>query len=48
MIELGLSDDFLAGYNDRLKSVPYNKEKPDEWKMGWHNADQQIKLSNQK
>ena len=41
MIDLGLSDEYLKGFNDRLKDIPFDDEKSDDWKMGWHNADQQ-------
>lgn len=41
MIDLGLSDEYLKGFNDRLKDIPFDNEKSDDWQMGWHNADQQ-------
>ena len=43
MIEFGLSDEYLKGFNDRLKSIPFDNEKSDDWQMGWHNADQQLR-----
>lgn len=44
MIDFGLSDDYLDGYNARLKNEPFDKLKSDEWKMGWLNANQALKI----
>lgn len=44
MIEIGLSDEYLKGFGDRLKSIQFDNEKSDEWQMGWRNADQNVKI----
>lgn len=44
MIEFGLSDDYLAGYNARIKNIPFDGTQSEEWKMGWINADQALKI----
>ena len=43
MIDLGLSDEYLAGYKARLDNKPFDKQKSDDWKMGWFNAHQALK-----
>ena len=43
MIELGLSEEYLKGFNDRLKSIPFDNTKQEEWQMGWWDADQRMK-----
>ena len=44
MIDLGLSDEYLEGYNARLKGNPYDATKSEEWRMGWINANQALKF----
>lgn len=39
MIELGLSDDYLQGFNARIKGEPYDELQTDDWKQGWKNAN---------
>ena len=38
-IELGLSDDYLQGFNARIKGEPYDELQTDDWKQGWKNAN---------
>ena len=44
MIDLGLSDEYLAGYRARLNGLPFDKNETNDWKMGWMNANQALKL----
>ena len=44
MIDLGLSDEYLAGYRARLNGLPFDKNETNDWKMGWLNANQALKL----
>ena len=44
MIEFGLSEEYLSGYTARCKGLPFDKNKSEEWKMGWKNADQALKI----
>lgn len=44
MIDLGLSDQYLAGYGARLKGQPFDRNETYDWKMGWLNANQALKL----
>ena len=44
MIDLGLSEDFLKGYNARRKDIPFDSTQSDEWKDGWKNANWQKKV----
>ena len=44
MIDFGLSDDFLRGYNARLHDLPFDKDESDDWKMGWLNANKALKI----
>ena len=44
MIDLGLSDEYLAGYSARLNDRPFDNDETDDWKMGWLNANQALKL----
>lgn len=44
MIDLGLSAEYLAGYKARLNNVMFNENMSDEWRMGWINANQGLKL----
>jgi len=46
MIDFGLSEEYLAGYNARLKGVAFDENQTDEWKMGWMNAHQALKSKN--
>jgi len=46
MIDLGLSDEYLQGFNARLKNIPFDKNQSEEWRMGWMNANQSLKSSN--
>ena len=43
MIDFGLSDDYLAGFNARLNNEPFDESQTDDWKMGWENAHQSLK-----
>lgn len=40
MIELGLSDEYLSGYNARLHNKPFDEDQDDDWRQGWFNAEQ--------
>ena len=44
MIELGLSDDFLRGYQDRIDGSPFDKNESEEWQMGWKNAELALRV----
>ena len=33
-------EEYLKGYTDRLKSVPFDNEESENWRMGWFKADQ--------
>lgn len=44
MIEMGLSDEYLQGFNARLKNMPFDKSQSEDWKMGWINANQSLKI----
>ncbi len=48
MIDFGLSDEYLNGYNTRLKDLPFDDSQSDEWRMGWINANQAIKSNKTK
>ena len=39
IIDLGLSEEYLQGYNARLKNLPFDDSQPEEWKDGWKNAN---------
>lgn len=39
-----VSDEYLAGYSARLNDRPFNNNETDDWKMGWLNVDQALKL----
>jgi hypothetical protein len=43
MINFGLYNDYLDGYNTRLNNEPFDKLESDDWKMGWLNANQALK-----
>lgn len=43
MIDIGLTEEYLLGYNARLKNQSFDENKPDDWKMGWMNANQALK-----
>ena len=43
MIDFGLSDEYLNGYRARRKNTPYDDSKSEEWRMGWINANQALK-----
>lgn len=43
MIEMGLSDEYLEGFNARLKGKPFDKDQSEDWKQGWMNANQSLK-----
>ena len=45
MIEFGLSDEYLAGYNARLNDQPFDDNETDDWRMGWLNANQALKFT---
>lgn len=45
MIDFGLSDEYLSGYNARLKNKPFEQGATKDWKMGWSNANQALKLN---
>lgn len=47
MIDFGLSDEYLAGYSARLNGRPFDNSETDDWKMGWLNANQALKLSEE-
>lgn len=42
MIEMGLSDDYLKGFNARIKGMPFDNNQSEDWKTGWKNANQQL------
>ena len=44
MIDFGLSDEFLARYSARLNGRSFDNNETDDWKMGWLNANQALKL----
>lgn len=44
MICLDLSDEYLSGFKARLNGEPFDEAKSDDWKMGWLNASQSLKL----
>jgi len=46
MIDLGLSAEYLSGYKARLNNVMFNEDMSDEWRMGWINANQGLKLKH--
>ena len=39
MIEFGLSDDYLKGFNARIKGKPFDESQTEDWKKGWRNAN---------
>lgn len=43
MIDLGLSEEYLAGYRARLNGKPFDASQSDEWQMSWMNAHQALK-----
>lgn len=45
MIDFGLSDEYLQGFNARLHDAPLDENQSDDWKMGWVNATQSLKSS---
>lgn len=44
MIDFGLSNEYLTGYSARLDGRPFDNNETDDWKMGWLNANQALKL----
>ena len=43
MIDLGLSEEYLTGFNARCNGLPFDESKSDDWKMGWQNANNSMK-----
>lgn len=46
MIDFGLPDDYLAGFNTRCRNGMFDPTQSDDWKMGWKNAQQHIRACN--
>lgn len=44
MIDLGLSEEYLEGFNANLKGEEFDKNQSEEWKQGWINANQSKKF----
>lgn len=44
MIEMSLSEDFLKGFNDRLKGIRLDENQSKEYKNGWWEANWKLQM----